>query len=80
MYLAGLIFACIGWVFQAYETLVKKTRNISIFLPAAYFLSCILFAISSMPSGDMLYVVLDAVLAVITAAVFIKLVAKKKGA
>ncbi len=77
MYLAGLIFAILGWAFQLYETLIKKTRNINIILPAAYCVACVLFALSSYAAGDMFYVVIDAVCAILAAIVFIVLLKRK---
>jgi hypothetical protein len=77
MYLAGLVFTIIGWAFQLYETLIKKTRNINIFLPLAYVIACILFGIYSLTGGDMLSAILDFALAVLVAIVFIVLVRRK---
>jgi len=78
MYLAALIFTIIGWAFQLYETLFKKTRNINIFLPLAYFIACILFGISSLTIGDIFYAIIDAVCAILAVIVFIVLVTRKK--
>ncbi len=80
MYLAALIFTIIGWGFQLYETLIKKTRNINIFLPLAYFVACVLFGISSLTAGDILYTIIDAVCAILAAIVFIALATRKKAA
>jgi len=77
MYTAGLIFTIIGWAFQLYETLIKKTRNINLILPAAYCVACILFGISSYTAGDMFYVIIDAVLAILAAIVFMLLLKRK---
>lgn len=78
MYLAGLVLTLIGWAFQAYETVAKKTRNISVILPAAYCAACILFGISSYMGGEMLYAGIDAVCAILAAIVFFILVTHKK--
>ncbi|MDD5398639.1 MAG: hypothetical protein PHU70_06100 [Dehalococcoidia bacterium] len=78
MYLAGLIFTIIGWLFQLYETLIKKTRNINIFLPLAYFIACILFGISSLTAGDVFYAIIDAVCALLALIAFIVLITRKK--
>ena len=80
MYLAALIFTVIGWVFQIYETLVKKTRNINIFLPLAYVIGTVLFGISNLSNGDTLGAILDWLTAVLALIVFIVLVTKKKSA
>ena len=80
MYLAALIFTVIGWVFQIYETLVKKTRNINIFLPLAYVIATVLFGISNLSNGDTLGAILDWLTAVLALIVFIVLVTKKKSA
>lgn len=80
MYLAALIFTIIGWVFQLYETLVKKTRKISIFLPLAYLIATILFGLNSIFGGDILAAVLDWVTAVLALIVFIVLMTRKKAA
>ena len=78
MYLAALIFTIIGWVFQTYEILVKKTRNINTFLPLAYFIACVLFGISSLTASEMFYAILDFVTAILAAIIFIVLVTRKK--
>ncbi|MDD5311913.1 MAG: hypothetical protein PHO26_02605 [Dehalococcoidia bacterium] len=78
MYLAGLILTVIGWAFQLYETLIKKTRNINIFFPLAYFFACVLFGVNSLTANDMTYAILDFVCAILAAVVFIVLVTRKK--
>ncbi len=78
MYLAGLIFTVMGWAFQLYETLIKKTRSINVFLPATYVVACILFGINSFMAGDMFYAVMDAVCALLALIVFIVLVMRKR--
>jgi len=78
MYLAGLIFTVVGWVFQLYETLIKKTRNINIFLPLAYLIACILFGINSYTSGDTVYTILDSVCALLALIVFLVLITRGK--
>lgn len=77
MYLAALIFTLIGWAFQLYETLIKKTRNINIFLPAAYFIACLLFAISSFMAGDILWGILDIICTIFAVIVFVVLLTRK---
>jgi len=78
MYIAALIFTIIGWAFQLYETLVKKTRNINIFLPLAYVIGTVLFGISDLIAGDILSAVLDWVTAILALVIFIVLVTRKK--
>jgi hypothetical protein len=78
MYLAGVVFALIGWAFQLWETLYKKTRNVNIVLPFAYFCACVLFAVDSFMQGDALPAIIDVVLAVISAVIFIILLTRKK--
>ena len=77
MYLAALVFTVIGWGFQLYETLIKKTRNINIILPFAYFIACILFAINSFQVGDTFYAIMDVVCVILSAIVFMALVKRK---
>jgi len=78
MYIAGLIFTVIGWAFQLYETLIKKTRNINVFLPVTYVIACFLFGINSLMAGDMLYAVMDAVCALLALIVFLVLMTRKR--
>lgn len=80
MYLAALIFTIIGWAFQLYETLVKKTRNINIFLPLAYVAGTVLFGISDLVNGDLTGAVLDWVTSILALVIFIVLVTRKKTA
>jgi hypothetical protein len=78
MYIAALIFTIIGWAFQLYETLVKKTRNINIFLPLAYVIGTVLFGISDLLGGEVLSAVLDWVTAILALVIFVVLVNRKK--
>ena len=78
MYLAALILTIIGWAFQLYETLVKRTRNINVVLPIAYFVACLLFGISSLMTGDWPFALLDLVVAVLAAIIFMVLLQKKR--
>lgn len=78
MALAGFIFTLIGWVFQFYETVIKKTRNINIFLPLAFLISCVLFAINEFITGDIIYAILDVVCVIVAAIIFTVLVTRKK--
>jgi len=78
MYLAALVFTILGWAFQSYETIIKKTRNINVILPLSYFIACVLFGISSYTSGDIFYAIIDAVCAILAAIVFIILLTQKK--
>lgn len=80
MYLAALIFTIAGWAFQLYETLVKKTRNISILLPLAYAIATVLFGINSLAGGDILAATLDWVTSILALIVFIVLITRKKAA
>jgi hypothetical protein len=80
MGIAALIITNIGWIFQIYETLVKKTRNISIFLPLVYIIAPALFGIDSLWSGDILWACLDWVTSILALVVFIVLVTRKKAA
>ena len=77
MYLAGLIFTLIGWVFQLYETVVKKSRSINIVLPLSYFIGCILFGVNSLQLGDMLFAIIDFVCALLVGIIFIVLIRNK---
>ena len=78
MYLAALIFTIIGWAFQLYETLVKKTRNISIFLPLAYGIGTVLFGINSLVGGDISGAALDWLTTLLALIVFIVLITRKR--
>jgi hypothetical protein len=77
MYIAALILTIIGWLFQGYETIIKKSRNISIVLPATYCVACVLYGINSFGADEVLYGVIDIVLAVFTALILFYLVNKK---
>ena len=78
MYIVALILTIIGWAFQAYETLVRKTRNINIFLPLLYVAGCILFGINSLLARDIVSSVLELITIVLVAIVFIVLLKKGK--
>ena len=78
MYLAGLIFAIIGWSFQAYHTLIKKDRGIHILLPAFYLIACVLFGINSYLAGSIMHAILDLVCALLTLLVTILLITQKR--
>jgi hypothetical protein len=80
MYLSALVFTILGWALQLYETLIKKTRNISIFLPMAYVIATALFGASSLLSGDVLAASLDWLTSILALVVFIVLVTRKKAA
>jgi hypothetical protein len=80
MGIAALIVTIIGWAFQIYETLVKKTCNISIFLPLAYIIAPALFGADSLLKGDVLWACLDWVTSILALIVFIALVTRKKAA
>jgi len=77
MYLAALVFTVIGWGFQLYETLIKKTRNINIILPFAFSVASILFGINSFQAGDTFYGIMDVVCVILAAIVFIALLKRK---
>lgn len=80
MGIAALIITILGWGCQLYETLIKKTRNISIFLPLAYIVAPAVFGADSMLKGDILWATLDWVTAVLALIAFIVLVNRKKSA
>jgi hypothetical protein len=80
MYLSALIITILGWAFQLYESLVKKTRNISLFLPLAYVIATILFGANSFISKDILAASLDWVTSVLALVAFIVLLTRKKAA
>ncbi len=77
MYLAGLILSLAGWFFQGYETLIKKTHRINIFLPVTYCIACVLFGINSFQADEILFGVLDILIAVIVAAIAVFLFLKR---
>ena len=78
MYLAALVITIIGWAFQLYETLVKKTRNINIALPAAYVVATVLFGGNSWLGGDVSAAALDWVTTILALIVFIFLLTRRK--
>jgi len=78
MYLIALIVTIIGWLFQLYQTAVKKDKTLSPVLPLAYAVACILFGVNSFTSGEMTFGILDIVCAAIAAIVFIIFIARKK--
>jgi len=63
MYIAALILTLVGWLFQGYETVIRKTHRINIFLPVTYFAACILFGINSIQTDEILLGVIDIVIA-----------------
>ena len=77
MYIAGLILTLAGWLLQGYETLIRKTHRINIFLPVTYCVACVLFGINSFQMDDILFGVLDLLIAVIVAAIAVFLLLKK---
>ena len=77
MYLAGLILSLAGWLFQGYETLIRKTHRINIFLPVTYCIACVLFGINSFQVDEVLFGVIDIVLAAIIALVVFILISKR---
>jgi hypothetical protein len=77
MYIAGLILSLAGWLFQGYETLIRKTHRINIFLPVTYCVACVLFAVNSFQMDDILFGVLDILVAVIVAAIAVFLFLKR---
>jgi hypothetical protein len=77
MYLAGLILTVIGWLFQGYETVIRKTHRINIFLPITYFIACILFGVNSIQIDEILFGVIDIVIAAIIAVIVFILITKK---
>jgi hypothetical protein len=77
MYLAGLILSLAGWLFQGYETLIRKTHRINIFLPVTYCIACVLFGINSFQTDEILFGVIDIVVAVIIAVIAVFLFLKR---
>ena len=78
MYLIALIFTIAGWAFQFYRTVIRKDRSISMVLPLAYTIACILFSINSFIVGDVVEAILDVICAVLAAGIFIVLLKRKK--
>ncbi len=77
MYIAGLILSLAGWLFQGYETFIRKTHRINIFLPVTYCIACALFGINSFQVDDILFGVLDILIAVIVGAIAVFLFLKR---
>jgi hypothetical protein len=77
MYIAGLILTLVGWLFQGYETFIRKTHRINIFLPGTYFVACVLFGVNSLQTGEILFGVLDILIAIIVAIIVVFLFLKK---
>ncbi|MDD4923745.1 MAG: hypothetical protein PHF74_02775 [Dehalococcoidales bacterium] len=77
MYIAGLILSLAGWLFQGYETLIRKTHRINIFLPVTYCAACVLFGINSFQMDEILFGVLDILIAVIVAVIAVFLFLKR---
>jgi hypothetical protein len=77
MYLAGLVMTLVGWLFQGYETFIRKTHRINIFLPVSYCIACVLFGINSFQADEILFGVLDIIIAIITAVISYYIIARK---
>jgi hypothetical protein len=77
MYLAGLVMTLVGWLFQGYETFIRKTHRINIFLPVSYCIACVLFGINSFRIDEILFGVLDIIIAIITAVISYYIIARK---
>jgi hypothetical protein len=77
MYLAGLLVTLVGWLFQGYETVIRKTHRINIFLPVAYCIACVLFGINSIQIDEILFGVIDICIAAIIAVIVFILVSKR---
>jgi hypothetical protein len=77
MYIAGLILTLIGWLFQGYETFIRKTHRINVFLPVTYCVACVLFGINSFQTDEILFGVIDIVIALIAGAISFFIIAKK---
>ena len=77
MYIAGLILTLVGWLFQGYETVIRKTHRINIVLPVTYFAACILFGINSFQADEILFGVIDIVIAAIIALVIFIYISKR---
>jgi hypothetical protein len=57
---------------------IRKDRSISMVLPLAYAIACILFGVNSFIVGDMANAILDVICAVLAAVIFIVLIIRKK--
>ena len=77
MYLAGLVMTLVGWLFQGYETFIRKTHRINIFLPVSYCIACVLFGINSFQADEILFGVLDIIIGIITAVISYYIIARK---
>jgi len=78
MYLIALVVTIIGWLFQFYQTVIKKEKNLNPVLPAAYAVACVLFGINSFTGGETAFGTMDIVCAAITAVVFIVFIVMNK--
>jgi len=78
IYIIAAVFTLAAWGAQAYMTAIGKSNRLSVLLPLLYLVTCILFLVGAVTTGDTLYIVLNAVLFVLVAVVAISLLRQKK--
>ena len=78
LYLSAAIFTLAAWGIQAYVTAIGKSDRLSLFLPLLYAATCILFMIDAASSGEILYIILNAVLLIFLAVITVSLLRRKK--
>lgn len=78
LYLSAAIFTLAAWGLQAYVTVIRKRDGLSLFLPLLYAATCILFMIDAASSGEVLYIILNAVLLIFLAVITVSLIRRKK--
>jgi len=78
IYIIAAVFTLGAWGVQAYVTAIGKSSRLSVFLPLLYLVTCVLFLVGALTTGDTLYIVLNAVLLVLVAVVAISLFVQKK--
>jgi ABC-type polysaccharide/polyol phosphate export permease len=69
LYIIAAVFTLAAWGVQAYVTAVNKSNKLNPLLPLLYSVTCILFLVDAIIAGSILYIVLNAVLLILLAAI-----------
>lgn len=78
LYLSAAIFTLAAWGIQAYVTAIKKSGSLSLVLPLLYLVTCVLFLVEAVAAGDVLYIILNAVLLILVAGTAFALFKRRK--
>jgi hypothetical protein len=78
LYIIAAVFTLAAWGIQAYVAAIGKSDKLNPFLPLLYGVTCLLFLIGAVTSGDTLYIILNAVLLILVAVTAIFVLRKKK--